>query len=403
MVKLNGYHHFSGRHWETGSVCNYYAFSGLQAPHTGHPYSEALLLGISGGIVMGYFSFAYEGYDPHVALLTRNTLDPLDTLLERLGVEQEILQTSLPEKGRANLIGTLESGLPAICWVDIFSLPYLEIPNDDDMYMMLPVLVYGYEEAQDTAWIADRARVPLGVSIAQLEAARARVKKDKFRVMTLGDPDPHKLAAAVQKGIWDTIRLFTEQPPKGSKNNFGFSAYAYWQELLFSQKHKSSWAQVFPPGRKMGSGLVSAFQGIIQNGEGDGAERDTYADFLEEASLILTNPGLIIAAELFRESARVWRNLGRALLPDNIPPFQEIRELLLKRKELFLSQGGGAQKEIAEINSRLKSLKQALADKFPLQQDVDLRQFMEQLRENIQNVSDTENKAVQALQDAMNR
>ena len=101
MVQLAGYQHFIGRHWETGSVCNFYAYRGVKAPHTGREYSEALLLGVSGGIVMGYFSFAYSGYDPHVAILTRNTFDPLDTLLQRLGVEQEILQTGDPARGLA--------------------------------------------------------------------------------------------------------------------------------------------------------------------------------------------------------------------------------------------------------------------------------------------------------------
>ena len=74
-------------------------------------------MGISGGIVMGYFSFAYEGYDPHVALLNRNTFS-LDTLLERLGVDQEILQPACLTKGRENLLRVLESGFPAITWVD---------------------------------------------------------------------------------------------------------------------------------------------------------------------------------------------------------------------------------------------------------------------------------------------
>ena len=60
-------------------------------PHTlVSPILKQLLLGVSGGIVMGYFTFAYEGYDPHVALLTRNTFDPLNTMLSRLGIVQEV-------------------------------------------------------------------------------------------------------------------------------------------------------------------------------------------------------------------------------------------------------------------------------------------------------------------------
>jgi len=84
MPKLQGYQHFDGRHYETGTVQNYLAYRGVKAPHTGKPYSEAMLMGISGGVLMGYFSFAYKGYDPHVAILSRNTFNPLDTLLTRL-------------------------------------------------------------------------------------------------------------------------------------------------------------------------------------------------------------------------------------------------------------------------------------------------------------------------------
>lgn len=43
-------------------------------------HSKRCCWGISGGIVMGYFTFAYAGMIPHVALLTYNTFD-LNTLL----------------------------------------------------------------------------------------------------------------------------------------------------------------------------------------------------------------------------------------------------------------------------------------------------------------------------------
>jgi hypothetical protein len=61
MPKLKNYQQFNGRHWETGTVCNFYDCRGVKAPHTSQPYSEALFMGVSGGIVMGYFVFAYEG------------------------------------------------------------------------------------------------------------------------------------------------------------------------------------------------------------------------------------------------------------------------------------------------------------------------------------------------------
>jgi hypothetical protein len=372
----------------------------LTAPHTGQPYSEALLLGISGGIVMGYFSFAYQGYDPHVALLTRNTFEPLETLLERMGVDQEVHQTAQPEKGLANLLDTLESGLPAITWVDIFSLPYFALPNDDDMYLMYPVIVYGHDEPPGTAWIADRSKVPLAVTTAELAQARARVKKDKFRVLTLGDPDPRKLPAAVHKGIQDTIKLFTDQPPRGSRENFGFAAYQRWANLLVKPKLKGSWASVFPPGRPMLAGLTSAFHWIIQNGEGLSAERDTYAAFLEEAALILERPALHEIAERFRESAQSWQDLGCALLPDDVAPLGEIRHLMLERHSLFLNRGSQARAEIDAINQKIHRLKDELSVNFPFDEN-GLNAFLSGLREQVLNVHDIELAAVIALQQAM--
>jgi len=399
-VKLNDYNEFAGRHWETGSVRNYWAYRGVKAPHTGAPYSEAFLLGVSGGIVMGYFTFAYEGYDPEVRILTRNTFDPLDTMLARLGVVQHIQQTASADKGLANLQETLADGLPAIVWADLFSLPYNDLPRDDGMWAMFPLLVYGYDEAANTVWIADRAAVPLTITLAELAAARAKVKKTKFRLLTLDPPRPEKLKTAVTAGLWDTVKLFTEKPPKGSKNNFGFAAYRHWANLLVKPTGRGSWAAEYPPGRNLYAVLVSAFTDIALFGKADWADRDLYADFLAEAAALLGQPALTAVAPHFRASARAWADLGQALLPDHAPPLRETRELLLRRRELFLTQGGAALPEIQAINGRLAALKQAISQEFPLSaaQTADLREL---LRERVLVIHDIEKEAITALQAAL--
>ena len=138
MTILTDYQQFDGLHWETGTVRNYLDYVGVTAPHTGQPYSEALLMGVSGGAVMGYFSFNYKGYDPMARLLTRNTFDPWDTMLSRMGIIQDVAHTSKPEKGVTNLRDRLESGVPAIVWADHFSLPYNNLPFDHGMWAMFP-------------------------------------------------------------------------------------------------------------------------------------------------------------------------------------------------------------------------------------------------------------------------
>ncbi len=398
MPKLNDYQHFNGRHWETGTVSNFYAYRGVKAPHTGQPYSEALLLGVSGGIVMGYFVFTYEGYDPQARILTRNTFDPWDTFLSRLGVIQHIQHTSKAEKGFSNLLNTLEEGTPAIVWADMFSLSYNAIPPGEQMWAMFPILVYGHED--DVVWIADRARVPLTVTPEELTNARARVKKDKFRIVTLDPPDEGKLATAVTQGIWDCIKLFTEKPPKGSKNNFGFAAYRHWADMLVKPKAKRSWAKEFPPGSDLYAGLTSAFTDINIFGKDGGAEREMYADFLDEASLILNKPALKSIAQQFRVSAKAWQNLGVALLPDEVPLFQKTRRLMLQSHRLFLEKGNAGLEERVEMNGRLAAIKAQIAADFPLN-DTEVQALQENISAKTLAIHDIEQKAIAALKDAM--
>ena len=213
---------FTGRHYETGSIQNALAMQGVKAPHTGKPYSEALLLGISGGIAFGYFTFEYKGYLPHVAMLPRNTFSPFTTILERLGIAQDIQQTNKAEIAERNLTQALESGLFPLVWADQFSLPYNDLSPADMMWNMIPSLAIE-TDGQSVAMV-DRSSQPFHVSMRELTKARGRVKEDKNKLMTLDAPQTTKLAAAVHKGICQTISLFTEEPPKGGRDNFGFAA-----------------------------------------------------------------------------------------------------------------------------------------------------------------------------------
>jgi hypothetical protein len=405
MPVLANYNQFNGRHWETGSVANFLAYhgaNGAKAPHTGRPYSEALLMGVSGGVVMAYFSFAYEGYDPMVRILTRNTFDPWNTMLSRLGVVQNVEHSTSAEKGKARLIRTLEEGLPAIVWADMWSLPYNALAYDASMWGMMPLVVYGYDETADRAYIADRAAVPLRTTTAELDAARARVKKDKYRLVTLEPPQPEKLASAVQLGIWDCIKLYTEAPPKGTKKNFGLEAFRWWAELLTRPMARMSWAREFPAGRKMLAGLISVYESIAVFGqERHGrAERDTYADFLDEAAVILERPGLREAAARFRASAEAWDALALAVLPDEVALLSATRELILRRHQLFIDQGNGALEEMRAIDGRLREIKEEVAADFPLD-GAGVETLRESVAGLVMGICEIEEAAVSVLREAM--
>lgn len=401
MPILKNYQEFAGRHWETGTIRNALAYQGVKAPHTGQPVSEALLLGITGGVTVGYFTFEYTGYLPHLALLTRNTFSPMTTLLERLAIPQEIYRTDKPQKGEANLLEVLESGQPALVWADIFTLPYNDLPFDEQNWAMLPILIYGYENG--TAYIADRSSRPFEVSAEVLQKARARVKKDEFRVVMLGAPDWNKLPGAVNQAIWQCISLYTEAPPKGKRDNFGLAALEHWASLLTNTRNKQSWARYFPPGERMWMALVgdtthAGAYGAIALEPGNSAERGMYADFLDEAAMILNKPTLREAASLFRESERAWSALAELLLPDDVPLFKEAKSLLNRKRTVFIEQGGEGLAAIRDINQKLRALQ--AAEHFPLNEP-EAADFRARLAAQVNAVRMLESDAVNCLKAAM--
>ena len=403
MAILRNYNEFAGRHMETGTVRNALAYQGVKAPHTGQPVSEALLMGISGGAAFGYFTFEYSGYLPHIVLLTRNTFSPLDTLLERLAIPQEIFRTDNVTKGEANLLEVLEGGRPAIVWADMFSLPYNDLPYDERNWGMTPLLVYGYEDG--TAYIADRSNHAIKVSTDDLAKARARVKKDEFRVVMLDTPDWNRLPSAVSQGIWQCVSLYTEMPPRGKRDNFGLAALQNWAKMLTNTRNKQSWARYFAPGERMWMALVGnhvqpGSYGFIRHGAGNSAERGMYADFLDEASTILNRPALKEAALEFRRAESAWSHLAEMLLPNDVPALKEAKDLLNRKYSLFIQQGADALPDIQKVNARLKALQQAAAKDFPMS-EAQVTAFREGLAEQVTVIHDIERSAVEYLQGAM--
>lgn len=411
MTMLTNYHHFDGAAWATGYPTNVLAYQGALAPHTGQPYTEAMLMGINGGLCAGYFSFAYEGYDPHLHFLTRYPFDEEPgTLFARLGIAMSVRNTTDPEKAVANVLNALAKGQPAIVWVDMASLPYnygmtgtFTDPDDAKIWLVMPLVVYGYDRKADAVYLADRARVGLQVDTATFARARARVAKTKHRMMTIGAPNPDKLPAAIRAGIQSCIEVFTGKPPVGGPShvgNFGFAAYQKWAHLLRDTKQKKSWAKEFAPGSKMYAGLTTAFQTTAVYFTGGRGARAIYADFLSEAADVLELPALREVATLFRTAAERWDDLTRTLLPETIAPFKETRDLLMRNSQLFLSQGAASLEERKVIAARLQTIKQQMRSEFPLT-DAQAAALRADLAERVMAIHDAEEIAIRALQAAV--
>jgi hypothetical protein len=235
-----------------------------------------------------------------------------------------------------------------------------------------------------------------------LATARSRIKKDKFRLITLEAPNPEKLGGAVHLGICDAVKLLIEKPPKGSKNNFGLNALQHWAKMLTNPKQRHSWAKLFPPGLPLYAGLTSAynFASLFGKDTTADADRGLYAEFLDEAAVILQNPQLREVAHLYRASGQAWSILPQALLPDSHALLKETRQLMARKHALFLELGNDAVFEVGQINNRLATIRQSMIADFPLT-SAEVSALQQNLAEKIMTVHDAEKTAVDALIDTI--
>jgi hypothetical protein len=398
--QLEDYNQFGGQ-VDTGTVANVLDYQSVRMPHTNQPPTQALLFGLTGGVVAGYFAFEYTGTLPYLHFLTRNTFDPMQKMMDRLGIEADSKQTQSADKGVENLVNALAAGRAPLVFVSYPIMPYTEMAAEADNHYSYPVIIYAYDAETGTVLLSDRAQVPLGITAEQLNAARSQPKKNKYQLITLSLPNTDKLNSAVEAGIQETIESFVGEPPRQPmRGKYGLSAYNKWAELLVANT-KDGWAKQFPPGERMLSGLSSAYHyANLWITAAPHASRDEYGSFLDEAAIILEKPGLKQAAEQWRTAAQKWDALNAALLPESIPSLYKVRQLMDKHYRLFLEMGRDSDDQRTQLHNDLEAHKKAVSKDFPLD-DAGAADLRESIREAVLAVKEAEAEAVLSMQAAM--
>jgi hypothetical protein len=332
---------------------------------------------------------------PTFNLLTRNPFQPIDTIIERLKLPIDDRRTSKPERAARYLYEMLDEGQPVIVWVDISVLPYTPPAMQPNIQ---PVVVYGYDE--ETVYVADRARVPLQVTLAAFEKAQGLAVLEQYRQMTVGKPHPSRLALAARLGIESCLRDFLEEPPmKELRGKFGLAAFEYWAHLLETNS-ETGWRNRYPRGRKLLSMLMSAYHSIHFNGTGGNASRALFADFLEQAADILDKPTLYHTADRWRDSLMLWGALDDALLPAHVEDFAQLRKLMQRDYQLFLENGMESAAERQCIQQEIDDLVVNIGRKFPLtKRQTEL--MLDNLRDAVLAIHAAESDAVHELKDVM--
>lgn len=366
MSTLPTYTHFGGTHPETAALANCLRATGLRAPHSGEPYSEALLLGIGGGLGAGYILWEFQQHLARVLVLGfrhswQYPVRFLETICQRVGASATLRETGGGATAERQLQDALTAGTPPVAWVDRAHMPYLQLPPVLKGHFGHFVAVAGFDG--DRAIIDDLAVRPFLVATEDLAAARGRITSYKNRLLipTSLPGAAADLPAAVEAGLRDCVANLTAK-----SDSFSLPALKKWARMMTDRKNPKGWPVLFANPRGLYGLLQSGFEGIALDGTGGDGLRSLYAAFLDEAAPLVGRPALVEVAASYRELAADWVALAEAALPDSVPDFREARDLLRDRHDRLLAEGEAAVSANEPLTARIQALHAALNRDFPL-------------------------------------
>ena len=384
-----------GIHSATAALGNALAHAGVGRPDRDEPLSEALILGIGGGLGAGYILWEFEVYDTALIVLGfRNrwnyTADFLQNACQRLNVTVDLRETGGVKKAQANLDEALERSGTALLWTDKASLPYQQLP--EAMKGHLLHVIRASAGAGGAYRVDDLCARPFSLSGAEMRAARQPIPSNKQRSLCLTGAGSLDLPGAILAGIQDHVAHLSR-----SSASFSLPVYKKWSKLMTHERDKKSWRLVFA-GR---AGLYLTLRTInegIRLDESDGAGlRALYADFLDEAHAILPQD-LAGPAAAYRDCAATWRDFADLVLCDDVPAFAETKALMHARYDAYARQDAHELKRAMDQLTELEAPNNLAG--FPLD-DRATDALFQQMAEQLAVIYDVEGRALTQLKNAI--
>lgn len=310
-------------HPETAALTRVLADRGVTSPLTGRPLSEAMILGIGGGLGAGYILWEFTSRDGAILTLGFRNRWQYPAIpgwygqtLDRLGVRADLHETGGAVGARSTLDRILAGRRSVIAWVDHQSIGTWHLPESLSGYLGYPVVVEG--RTRDGAYIVDdRGREPLVVGDATMAAARGRIVSYKHRLIDLrpnAGPIPEaRLRSAIEAGLADQVEHL-----RSRSDSFSLPAWRKWSRSMNDARPQKGWPRVFADGDGLFSALLSIVEGVdAEVGATGGHLRQLYAEFLDE----VTAAGLARlddAASAWRVAADLWEDLADAAVPPDL-------------------------------------------------------------------------------------
>jgi hypothetical protein len=362
-----GIRHLGGAHPETTAFRIVAAHAGIRATD-GRPPSEPLCLVVGGGIGIGVFAFHYEKEAVSTFFVGgRHRWDGARGFLElaarRLGLEPTVVESGGARQAVAQLEAATADG-PAIAWVDLAELGTRGYPADWSGGGYHVLVVYGREPSTGDWLVGDLARDPIAVAPELLSRARARIVKQRNRVMTVA-PAGAGTAEVTPTAVLAGLRATVDGLRNPRSRNFGLDALADLADRL-DGRGRDAWSRTFPRGGRLFAGLASIHRFVETYGSGGGLLRPLFAAGLVEAATAVGDPRLAALGERYAALGAAWSDLAHAALPDEVPLLREARELDSANDRHYRDRGPAALDEIRAAHRRLAEIEAEVARDFPL-------------------------------------
>ncbi|MDY6846539.1 MAG: DUF4872 domain-containing protein [Chloroflexota bacterium] len=391
-----------GVHPPTAALARILNFKGVKNPISDQPYSEALLLGIGGGIDIGYILFQFP-HLPHPLLVLgfrnqwNNTQAFLRDLTKRLLISVKFLEFEAGIKAQEELQKALNDGKPSILWVDKAHLPYHHLPRKLKGFINYQVTAYARDGRLLRLRLDDLSSHPIEISEKTLTFARANLSQNNFLMMVYQKAESlnaNELREASLEGIRTCATRLT-RPTKA----IGISNLENWAIKLTDHQDRHGWPQTFQNQQGLYNALRTIYESVKINGTDGFALRKMYADFLHEAAGILNNPALHAITGQYLQLSNHWSNLAENALPSKVPVFDRVKNLLNKKHVAYQKYDI---KTFENTVDDLEKLEEKLAHSFPFNNSKS-NQLFERLSSQIQLIAELETNAAQRLRDVTRR
>lgn len=334
---INDFDLFGGLHCETSAVRKIFLYNDLSI-------SEEMLFGLGGGIGFIYW-YVKQMPAPMVGGRGGGRYF-IEDAARRAGATIQIRRTTSTRKGHAWLMQKLANNEPTVLYADMAYLPYMGVPEDAHFGQHVFV-VYGVDERENRVFISDRGQHGVTVTVDELKQARA----SKFppwppqhATFDITLPDQFKVTI---KNLKEALKVCINGMVNPPLKNFGLKGFLKWSNLI------SKWPKLFSS-EELWNALYQGFIYIETGGTGGSAFRPMFGRFLEEAKAILRKPNLDQVIEKYQESAEIWSEIAKLLLPDEYPTLARARKLLWEQSRVSEARKPGATKRLHAINQELK-------------------------------------------------